>query len=288
MKDIYEKIGRRLVRLSTAGVLNFAAKGKATSGKKKNCTEKSWSCGFSCISRSKKCSDTKEGQAKTYTDYLASQAKMLAGAAPTAKAPAPASKASPIVSPQVKGRSKEEPVASPGTVTPTLKPKPFNPNAISDLSVESFFEHRTNKEVIDRTKDPAAAWNQDYASWSRGNKSRTKSEYKLALTRAIADEIPVPREAITAAGIKLNKRQQQQLADNEKAFAEKIKSVDEIDRAINHPLVEDAVAAKHKPFMSKADAAHTQRALRLLGWGSITGIPHLLRIRSPMKAQSQN
>jgi phage gp29-like protein len=52
--------------------IDFAAKKKKGAGK--NC-KKGWSCGYSCISKTKNCRNALKGQAKTYADWLAGQSK---------------------------------------------------------------------------------------------------------------------------------------------------------------------------------------------------------------------
>ncbi|HEY9643601.1 MAG TPA: hypothetical protein V6C57_24140, partial [Coleofasciculaceae cyanobacterium] len=81
-------------------------------------TEKSWSCGFSCIAKSKKCSNPIEGMPKTYADYLATHAQKLAGTAPAApKATKPEA---------VPAKTKAATTAIPESIKPkeTIAPKP--------------------------------------------------------------------------------------------------------------------------------------------------------------------
>lgn len=94
---LYRQIGRQVV-------LNFAAKAGTVKKAKDNC-KTGFPCGYSCISKTKNCRSVLDGQAKTFADWLGSQAVK------TSKTAKPKSK-------PVKPKATAKPEKSKGAVPP--------------------------------------------------------------------------------------------------------------------------------------------------------------------------
>lgn len=248
---VYYEIGRRYVSLmefreaienAIVAPVDFATKATGAGGKKKNCNpSKSHFCqtpngSGSCVSLKKKCQFTPDApvaQASNYTGTK-SKGKGKAAAAPAQAGAASAPPADQQAQPKV-------------DATPTLKPVSYNPNAIPDLEPKAFAEFRSDREFLKNQDDPEEVWNK-----SAADAGMTKAAFRNRIAAAITAGFVPSDEALADA--KLTKAQQQQLQANQAALQEKRSRVQQIQAAIDHPLMDDSEASGYKPRMSRDEA----------------------------------
>jgi|GEM_PF-6235929 len=176
-----------------------------------------------------------EPSSKTSTDKPASP--------PAIKTEVPASK--PASSPEPKSEASEP-----------LKAKPFNPHAIPDLGLDQFKEYIQDRDKIEAQNNPDAVWNKTYGQWSHGDQSRQKtlSNYRIELSQAIHSGFAPPDHILRDSGLKLTRKEQQKLEENKSELTKKQKNIEQIDKAIAHPLISDEEAKGYKPKMSEDEA----------------------------------
>lgn len=262
--------------------VDFAAKkGKKKAGaKKKKCT-KGKVCGGSCIAKDKKCKTDPPtpaagaaANALTNIDPFAPEnnpvpvqqsvkpptpdptpepvvqqpdptppvpVPVVAPTPPPAPVPAPA----PVVTPQ------PAPAPTPPRAEPTLQAKDWNPSAKPDLTPGQFKEYIADKYKEQNQADPSFAHNQTLAQYKEANFGANKSQYNYDVKQAIKNGF-VPSDA-TLAEVKLNKKEQAQVAENRTAIADRQARIADMESAINAPIAVNADG--WKSTMSREEAA---------------------------------
>ena len=170
--------------------------------------------------------------------------------------PVPPKKAEKPVTPKPvapKPDPKSEPEDS-GTssVTPTLKAKSFNPHAQPDLSLREFKRIWEDKKLLGYLEGERKTLS--FEDWSKGNKKPSKSAYQRYLQDQISGKVPVPRKFVSDAGVKISKRDEKQMADNDKAVADMRARIDNLQKAIDYPLVSDEESRGFKHRMTPEEA----------------------------------
>lgn len=125
---VYQAIGRRMVRLAKSReVLEFATK-PAKAKTAKQC-KKGWSCGYSCVSKTKTCKSPLPGQAKTYADWLTNQIQAGASLSPDQQSDAQAmglTKAAPTPPAATPKKTRAKKLPQPAAPQPTPSPVKLN------------------------------------------------------------------------------------------------------------------------------------------------------------------
>ncbi|BAZ39396.1 hypothetical protein NIES4101_53490 [Calothrix sp. NIES-4101] len=215
---------RMLNPVQADNFIEFAAKSGA---KAKNCT-KGTPCGGSCVSSKKTCRKNNSAGAKKKVENI--KGKAAGGDKPATKSTA--------------------------TNDGLLKAKQTNPFAKPNLTTDQFNEFRRNRDFVNEHKNPDFVGNKTYEQWKGDNPKAVYSpaRYKGELLAAIRNGYVVDDKVIQAAKLKLNKSEERKLQENKQNLTDRTKSIAEIQKAIDHPLVDAETAKKYKPKMTEAEA----------------------------------
>lgn len=162
-------------------------------------------------------------------------------------------KATPSPDPATEPSTRETPPggSAPKSVAPSLKAQDFNPHAKPNLSVKEFKSFWDDKIRLNSIQSTPV---QSYDDWASGADRPTKNGYRFYLDRLVTLGIPVEESAFESAGIKLGKKERGRLQANRDKIATIQGRVDEMQKAIDHPLVSDEEAKGFKPRMTPEEA----------------------------------
>lgn len=153
LDSVYRAIGRRVLRLvKSRESLEFAAKPSSGAKKTKQC-QKGYSCGYSCVAKTKNCKSPLSGQGKNYADWLTNQIASGAALLPHHQADAQTmgigGQPQPAATPK-KTRAKKSSTTPTATPTPTqTAPSPVKTNQTELDSKRADLVQRFGQKTVD-------------------------------------------------------------------------------------------------------------------------------------------